>query len=187
MNLIPVVYDKNSNGCDIYSKLLESRIIFITGTIDDNLAISVVAQLLYLDSLSHNDIYLYINSAGGNVSSGMAIYDTMKLVKSDVCTVGMGMVASMGAFLLSSGTFGKRYAEENTEIMIHQILSGVEGQTSDLKNTTDRIIILQNKLNKILAKNTKKTLKKIESVIEKDYYMTTGDAIEFGLIDKILK
>lgn len=187
MNLIPIVNDKNNKSYDIYSKLLESRIIFVTGTIDDVVANNVVAQLLYLDYLSHNDIYLYINSAGGNVSSGMAIYDTMKLVKSDVCTVGMGMAASMGAFLLSSGTFGKRYAEENTEIMIHQVLSGVEGQTSELKNTTDRIMILQNKLNKILAKNTKNTLKKIESVIEKDYYMTTSTAIEFGLIDKILK
>lgn len=186
MEYIPMIIEKNKTY-DIYSKLLESRIIFITGTIDDVLANTIIAELLYLDSLSHSDIYLYINSNGGNVSSGLAIYDTMKFIKSDVCTVVMGMAASMGAFLLAGGTDGKRYAQENAQIMIHQVLSGVSGQASDLKNTTDRILLLQNKLNKILAKNTKNTLKKIESVIEKDYYMSVDEAIEFGLIDKILK
>lgn len=188
MNLIPVVFDneKKNLGLDLYSKLLDNRIIFISGVIDDDISNTVIAELLYLDSVSNDDIYLYINSVGGSVSSGLAIYDTMNLVRSDICTLGIGTAASMGAFLLSSGTVGKRYSLPNTNIMIHQVLSSFEGCTNNIKDSTDRIIELQKKLNKILSKNTKKTIKKIENDIKKDFYMSAVEACEYGLIDKIL-
>ena len=188
MNLIPVVFDndKKNLGLDLYSKLLDNRIIFISGVIDDDISNIVIAELLYLDSVSNDDIYLYINSVGGSVSSGFAIYDTMNLVRSDICTLGIGTAASMGAFLLSSGTVGKRYSLPNTNIMIHQVLSSFEGCTNNIKDSTNRIIELQKKLNKILSKNTKKSIKKIENDIKKDFYMSAGEACEYGLIDKVL-
>lgn len=188
MNLIPVVFDndKKNLGLDLYSKLLDNRIIFISGVIDDDISNIVIAELLYLDSVSNDDIHLYINSVGGSVSSGLAIYDTMNLVRSDICTLGIGTAASMGAFLLSSGTIGKRYSLPNTNIMIHQVLSSFEGCTNNIKDSTDRIIELQKKLNKILSKNTKKSIKKIENDIKKDFYMSAVEACEYGLIDKVL-
>ena len=143
MNLIPIVVDKEDRSYDIYSKLLKNRIIFISGEIDDNLSNSVIAQLLYLDSISHDDIYLYINSPGGSVSAGLAIYDTMNYVKSDVSTICMGIAASMGAFLLSSGCKGKRYILPNADVMIHQVLGRSEGQASDIKISTDHILDLK--------------------------------------------
>lgn len=186
MNIIPIVSDKNnSERFDIYSKLLNDRIIFISGEIDDNLSNNVVAELLYLDSLNHNDIYLYINSPGGSVTSGLAIYDTMNYVKSDVCTICFGIAASMGAFLLSSGTHGKRYILPNSDVMIHQVLGRSEGQASDIKIATDRILDLRNRLNKILAKNTGKSIKTIERDTDRDNYLSAEEAVNYGIVDKI--
>ena len=157
MNLVPVVIDKDINGersYDIFSRLLKERIIFISGEINDNLANSVIAELLYLDSINHNDISLYINSPGGVITSGMAIYDTINFIESDVSTICVGMAASMAAFLLSCGAKGKRYILPNADVMIHQPLGGAQGQATDIKIASDRIISLRNKLNRILAKNT---------------------------------
>lgn len=190
MNLIPTVIEKNSNGeraYDIYSRLLKDRIILLNGEIDDSLSNSIVAQLLYLDSLNHNDIYLYINSPGGSITSGMAIYDTMNFISSDVSTICIGMAASMAAFLLSSGTKGKRYALSNSEVMIHQPLGGAKGQATEIKIAAERIVKLKKKLNNILSKNTGKTLKKIEKDTERDYYLDSLEALEYGIIDDILK
>lgn len=188
MNLIPMVIDRENEGersYDIFSKLLNNRIIFITGEIDDNLSNSVVAQLLHLDSISHDDISIYINSPGGSVSSGLAIYDTMNFIKSDVSTVCVGIAASMGAFLLSSGTPGKRFILPNADVMIHQVLGRSEGQASDIKIATDRILDLKKRLNKILAKNTKKSIKTIEKDTDRDNYLSAYEAIKYGLVDKI--
>lgn len=190
MGLIPVVIDKENNverSYDIFSRLLKDRIIFISGEIDDNLANSVVAELLYLDSLEKKDIFLYINSPGGSITSGMAIYDTMNFIKSDISTICIGMAASMAAFLLSSGTKGKRIALPNSEIMIHQPLGGVEGQATDMKIRTDRIIETKSKLNKILSENTGKPLSKIKKDTERDYFMSSKKALKYGLIDKIIE
>ena len=190
MNLIPIVLDKEDDGersYDIYSILLKNRIIFISGEIDDTLSNLVVAQLLYLDSLSHEDISLYINSPGGSVSAGMAIYDTMNFIKSDVSTICIGMAASMGAFLLSSGEKGKRYALPNSEIMIHQPLGGVEGQATEIKIVAEHILKLKDKLNRILSENTNQSLDKIELDTDRDFYMGSSDALEYGLIDKIVE
>lgn len=190
MGLIPVVIDKENNierSYDIFSRLLKDRIIFISGEIDDNLANSVVAELLYLDSLEKKDIFLYINSPGGSITSGMAIYDTMNFIKSDISTICIGMAASMAAFLLSSGTKGKRIALPNSEVMIHQPLGGVEGQATDMKIRTDRIIETKSKLNKILSENTDKPLSKIKKDTERDYFMSSKKALEYGLIDKIIE
>ena len=190
MNLVPVVIDKDINGersYDIFSRLLKERIIFISGEINDTLANSVIAELLYLDSLNHNDISLYINSPGGVITSGMAIYDTMNFIKSDVSTICIGMAASMAAFLLSSGSKGKRYILPNADVMLHQPLGGAEGQATDIKIASDRIISLRNKLNKILAKNTGKSLSKIEKDTERDNYLTADDALMYGIVDKIIK
>lgn len=190
MNLVPVVIDKDINGersYDIFSRLLKERIIFISGEINDTLANSVIAELLYLDSLNHNDISLYINSPGGVITSGMAIYDTMNFIKSDVSTICLGMAASMAAFLLSSGSKGKRYILPNADVMIHQPLGGAEGQATDIKIASDRIISLRNKLNKILAKNTGKSLSRIEKDTERDNYFTADDALMYGIVDKIIK
>ncbi len=190
MGLVPVVIDKELSGersYDIFSRLLKDRIILLSGEINDELANSIIAELLYLDSISHEDIHLYINSPGGEVTSGFAIYDTMNFIKSDVSTTVVGMAASMAAFLLSSGKEGKRYALENAEIMIHQPLGGAQGQATEIKIAAERIIKLKEKLNKILAKNTKKTLKKIEQDTERDNFMDSNEALKYGLIDKILK
>jgi len=188
MNLVPIVIDKENNGersFDIFSKLLKDRIIFITGEIDDNLSNSIVAQLLYLDSISHDDIFIYINSPGGSVSSGLAIYDTMNFVKSDVSTVCVGIAASMGAFLLSSGKKGKRLILPNADVMIHQVLGRSEGQASDIKIATDRILDLKKRLNSILAKNTGKSIKTVEKDTDRDNYLNANEAIKYGIVDRI--
>ena len=190
MNLVPVVVDKDINGersYDIFSRLLKERIIFISGEINDSMANSVIAELLYLDSINHNDISLYINSPGGVITSGMAIYDTMNFIKSDVSTICIGMAASMAAFLLSSGTIGKRYILPNADVMIHQPLGGAEGQATDIKIASDRIINLRSKLNKILAKNTGKSISKIAKDTERDNYLDAEAALQYGIVDKIIK
>lgn len=188
--LVPMVVEKEFDGersYDIFSRLLKNRIIFISGEINDSLANQVVASLLYLDSLSHDDISLYINSPGGSVTAGFAIYDTMNFIKSDVATICLGIAASMGAFLLSSGEKNKRYALPNSDIMIHQPLGGTEGQATDIKIVADRIILLKKKLNKILAKNTCQSIKKIEKDTERDYYLSAKEAKEYGLIDFVIQ
>lgn len=189
MNLIPTVIEKKYNGeraYDLYSRLLEDRIIMLCGEIDDNLSNIIVAQLLYLDSLNQDDICLYINSPGGSITSGMAIYDTINYIKSDVSTICIGMAASMAAFLLSSGKFGKRYSLKNSEIMIHQPLGGASGQATEIKIAAERILKIRNKINKILAINTGKNIKKIEKDTERDYFMSSDEALSYGIIDKIL-
>lgn len=190
MNLIPIVLDKEDDGersYDLYSILLKNRIIFISGEIDDTLSNLVVAQLLYLDSLSHDDISIYINSPGGSVTSGLAIYDTMNFIKSNVCTIGYGICASMAAVLLSSGTKGKRYILPNADVMIHQVLGRSEGQASDIKIATDRILDLKKRLNTILSKNTSKNIKTIEKDTDRDNYLNAEEALKYGLVDKIIK
>ena len=187
--LIPTILEKTNNGeraYDLYSKLLKTRIILINGEITDDVASIVVAELLYLSSESNEDISIYINSPGGSITAGMAIYDTINFIKNDVSTISVGLCASMAAFLLSSGTKGKRYALQNSEIMIHQPLGGVQGQATEIKIGAERIIKLKQKLNKILAKNTGQTVKKIEKDTDRDYFMESNDAIKYGIIDKIL-
>lgn len=188
--IIPTVIDKASNGervYDIYSRLLKDRIIIINGEIDSTLSNSVVAQLLYLDSINNEDISLYINSPGGNVTDGFAIYDTMNLIKSDVSTIGMGMCASMAAFLLSSGTKGKRYILPNCEVMIHQPLGGASGQATEIKIAAEHILKTKEKLNKILSINTNKKLSEIERDTDRDNYMTANESLEYGIVDKIIE
>lgn len=187
--LIPTVIEKSSMGeraYDIYSRLLKNRIILLSGEIDDDLANVIIAQLLYLDSINQEDISLYINSPGGSITSGMAIYDTMNFIKSDVSTTCVGMCASMAAFLLSCGKHGKRYCLPNSEVMIHQPLGGVKGQATEIDIVAKRILGLRTKINKILAKNTKKNIKQIEKDTDRDYYMTAEEALSYGIIDKIL-
>ena len=187
--LIPTVIEKNNMGeraYDIYSRLLKNRIILLSGEIDDDVSNVIIAQLLYLDSISQEDISLYINSPGGSITSGMAIYDTMNFIKSDVSTTCVGMCASMAAFLLSCGTPGKRYCLPNSEVMIHQPLGGVKGQATEISIVAKRILALRTKLNTILSKNTKKNIKQIEQDTERDYYMTSSEALNYGIIDKIL-
>lgn len=189
MLLIPNILEKDYKGdkiFDIYTKLLDSRIIFITGEITDDLANLVVSELLYLDSISNDDIYLYINSPGGSVTAGLAIYDTMNYIKSDVVTVSIGLSASMGAVLLAAGAKGKRLSLPNSEIMIHQVLGGMEGKASDIKVQAERILEIKKKLNKILASLTGKHISKIDKDTLKDYYMNPNDALKYGLIDKII-
>ena len=190
MNLIPNVLEKTSNServYDLYSRLLRDRIIFISGEIDDNLANIVVSELLYLDSISHDDINIYINSPGGSITSGMAIYDTMNYIKSDVSTICIGMAASMASILLSSGTKGKRYALENSEVMIHQPLGGASGQATEIKIAAKRILKLKDKINKILSINTKQDISTIENDTERDNFMDSYEALEYGIIDEVLK
>ena len=190
MNLIPTVIEKSNYGeraYDIYSRLLKDRIIIINGEIDDTLANSVVAQLLYLDGINNDDISIYINSPGGSITAGMAIYDTMNFISSSVSTICIGMAASMAAFLLSSGEEGKRYCLSNAEVMIHQPLGGAQGQATEIKIAAERILKLKKKLNKILAINTRKNIKKIEKDTERDYFMDSKEALEYGIIDYILK
>lgn len=187
--LIPTVIERNNNSeraYDIYSRLLKDRIIILTGEIDDNVANSVIAQLLYLDSLNNNDISLYINSPGGSVTAGMAIYDTMNFIKSDVSTICLGIAASMGAFLLSSGAKGKRYCLPNSEVMIHQPLGGASGQATEIKIAAEHILKTRDKLNKILSKNTNKDIKIIEKDTERDNYLDAESAVNYGLVDEIL-
>ncbi len=189
MGLIPTVIEKSNNGeraYDIYSRLLKDRIIMLNGEIDDINCNTIISQLLYLDSLNHNDISIYINSPGGSVTAGMAIYDTMNFIKSDVSTIVVGIAASMGAFLLSSGTKGKRFGLPNSEVMIHQPLGGAQGQATEIKIAAERILKMREKLNKLLAKNTGKDIKEIEKDTERDHFLTAVEATEYGLIDKIL-
>jgi len=190
MNLVPIVVEHELSGersYDIFSRLLKNRIILISGEINDSVSSSVIAELLYLDSINHDDISIYINSPGGSVSSGLAIYDTMNFVKSDVSTICVGMAASMGAFLLSSGKKGKRFALPNSEIMIHQPLGGAEGQATEIRIACEHILNLKEKINKILSKNTGKNIKDIERDTERDNYMSSDDALSYGLIDKIIR
>ena len=190
MNLIPTVIEKEINGerCyDIYSRLLKDRIIILNGEINDTTANIIVAELLYLDSLNHNEISIYINSPGGSITSGMAIYDTMNFIKSEVSTICIGMAASMAAFLLSSGKKGKRLALPNSEVMIHQPLGGAQGQATEIKIAAERILKLKNKLNTILSKNTGKPINEIEIDTERDYFLTAKEAKNYGLIDKIIE
>ena len=189
MNLVPTVIEKSNHGervYDIYSRLLKDRIVILSGEITDTSANSVVAELLYLDSLNNDDIHIYINSPGGSITSGMAIYDTMNLIKSDVSTICVGMAASMAAFLLSSGTKGKRYCLPNSEVMIHQPLGGAQGQATEIKIAAERILKLKDKLNSILSKNTKQRLEIIERDTERDNFMDAKEALEYGIVDEIL-
>ena len=188
--LIPMVVEQTGRferAYDIYSRLLKERIVFLGTPIDDNVASLVIAQLLFLEADdSEKDIYLYINSPGGIITSGMGIYDTMNYIKPDVATICMGQAASMAAFLLSGGTPGKRSALPNSRIMIHQPLGGAEGQASDIKILSDEILRLRKNLNSILSKNTKQTLKKIEKDTDRNFFMSSHEAKGYGIIDTIL-
>ena len=190
MNIIPTIIEKEDNkeiSYDIFSKLLKDRIIFLNGEINDSVANLVIAELLYLDSENNDDIFLYINSPGGDITQGMAIYDTINYIKSDVSTICVGLAASMGAFILLSGTKGKRYSLENSEIMIHQPLGGVKGQATEIKIVAERILKIKNKINRIISIKTKMPLKKIEKDTDRDYYLEPEEAIKYGIIDKIIK
>ena len=190
MALVPVVVEQTSRGersYDIYSRLLNDRIIFLSDEVNDVTASLVVAQMLYLEAQDPDkDIYLYINSPGGSISSGMAIYDTMNYIKCDVSTICVGMAASMGAFLLSSGAKGKRFALPNAEVMIHQPLGGTRGQATDIKIHADHILRIREKLNKLLAEQTGQSLETIERDTERDNFMTADEACAYGLVDKVI-
>ena len=191
MSLVPMVVEQTGRGersYDIFSRLLKDRIIMLSGEINDDTANLVVAQLLFLESEDPDkDIYLYINSPGGSITSGMAIYDTMQYVKPDVSTICIGMAASMGAFLLSCGAKGKRFALPNAEIMIHQPLGGFKGQATDIDIHAKRILKIKEKLNLILSENTNQDLEKLKRDVERDYFMESNEALKYGIIDKILK
>ncbi len=191
MSLVPYVVEQTGKGersYDIYSRLLKDRIIFLGEEVNETTASLVVAQLLFLESEDPSkDIQLYINSPGGSVTAGMAIYDTMNYVKCDVSTICIGMAASMGAFLLSGGAKGKRFALPNAEIMIHQPLGGAKGQATEIQIAAEHILKTRKKLNEILAKNTGKPLEVIETDTERDNYMTAAEATEYGLIDKVIE
>lgn len=190
MSLVPMVVEQTSRGersYDIYSRLLNDRIIMLSEEVNDVTASLVVAQLLYLEGQDPDkDISLYINSPGGVITAGMAIYDTMQYIKCDVSTICIGMAASMGAFLLSSGAKGKRFALPNSEIMIHQPSGGSQGQATDIKIQVDRMLKMKSRLNRILAENTGKTEEVIEHDCERDYFMEAHEAVEYGLIDKVM-
>ncbi len=189
--LIPTVIEKTSYGeraYDIYSRLLKDRIIFLGTGIDDMVANAIIAQLLFLENHSPDkDIKLYINSPGGSVTAGMAIYDTMQYIKSDVSTICIGMAASMAAVILASGAKGKRLALPNSEIMIHQVMGGMEGQASDIKIRAERILRIKDRLNKILVTHTDKKIADIEKDTDRDYFMTANEAKEYGIVDKVIK
>lgn len=188
MNLIPTVIEKNYNGeraYDLYSRLLSDRIVFLSGEITDDNANIIISELLYLDSLNHEDICLYINSPGGSVTAGLAIYDTMNYIKSDVSTIVIGMAASMAAFILATGTKGKRYALPNAEVMIHEVLGGMEGQATVIKIQAERILKLRDKMNLLLAKLTNKSLIRINKDTQRDHFMSAKEAQDYGIIDKI--
>ncbi|MBP6324778.1 MAG: ATP-dependent Clp endopeptidase proteolytic subunit ClpP [Sulfurospirillum sp.] len=187
---VPVVVEKTGRGersYDIYSRLLKDRIIMLSGEINDAVASSIVAQLLFLEAEDpEKDIYIYINSPGGVVTSGFSIYDTMNYIKPDICTICIGQAASMGAFLLSSGAKGKRYALPNARIMIHQPLGGAQGQATDIEIQAKEILRLKQVLNEILAKNCNQKLPKIIKDTERDFFMSADESCEYGLIDKVL-
>ncbi|ETB64053.1 TPA: ATP-dependent Clp endopeptidase proteolytic subunit ClpP [Candidatus Nomurabacteria bacterium] len=188
--LIPTVIEKTMNGeraYDIYSRLLNERIIFLGGPIDDHTANLIIAQLLYLDHVDpKKDISLYINSPGGSVTAGLAIIDTMNFIKSDVSTICVGIAASMGALILSSGQKGKRFTLPNSEVMIHQVMGGAEGQASDIAINAKHILRTKDTLNKILAQNTNKKMEQVEKDSDRDYWMTSDEAKKYGIIDEII-
>jgi ATP-dependent Clp protease protease subunit len=188
--LVPTVVEQSGRGeraYDIYSRLLKERIVFLNGQVNDQSANLVVAQLLYLESVNPDkDIFLYVNSPGGSVSAGLAIFDTMQFVKPDVSTLCMGMAASMGAFLLAAGAKGKRYALPNARVMIHQPLGGAQGQASDIEITAREILRLKGDLNRILAERTGQPLERIEQDTDRDCYMSAPGAMEYGLVDKVI-
>ncbi len=190
-SLIPMVVEQTANGeraFDIYSRLLKERIIFLGSSINDTVSSTIIAQLLFLEADNPDkDIYMYINSPGGLITSGFAILDTMNYIKPKISTICMGQAASMAAILLSMGTKGKRMALENSRVMIHQPLGGAQGQASDIEIHTKEILFLRDKLNKILSKNTGQTIKKIESDTNRDHFMSAEKALEYGIIDKIIK
>lgn len=190
-HLIPTVIEKTSYGeraYDIYSRLLKDRIIFLGTAIDDAVANAIIAQLLFLENQDpEKDIKIYINSPGGSVTAGMAIYDTMQYIKPDVSTICIGMAASMGSILLTAGEKGKRFCLPNSEVMIHQIMGGTEGQASDIKIHAERILKMKDKLNQLLAKHTGQSLSKIEKDSDRDYFMTADEAVAYGLVDKMIK
>lgn len=189
MNIIPTVIEKSSTGekaYDLYSRLLQDNIILLDGEITDDKANIVIGELLYLNSQNCDDIYMYINSPGGSVTAGMAIYDTMNFIDNDVCTICVGMCASMAAFLLSSGAKGKRYALQNSEIMIHQPIGGAQGQATEIQIAAERILKLKDKMNKLLSSNTKQSLSKIKKDTERDFFMDANEALNYGIVDKIL-
>ncbi|EEQ63504.1 ATP-dependent Clp endopeptidase proteolytic subunit ClpP [Helicobacter pullorum] len=187
---VPIVIEKTGRGersYDIYSRLLKDRIIMLSGQIDDGIASSIVAQLLFLEAEDpQKDIYLYINSPGGVVTSGLSIYDTMNYIKPDICTICIGQAASMGAFLLSCGTKGKRYSLPNSRIMIHQPLGGAQGQATDIEIQAKEILRLKATLNEILAANTNQSLEKISKDTDRDFFMSAQEAKKYGLIDNVL-
>ena len=188
--LIPTVIEKSNAGeraYDIYSRLLKDRIIFLGDEIDENTAILVIAQLLFLDSQNQEPIKMYINSPGGSVTDGLAIYDTMQHIKSPVSTICVGLAASMGALLLTAGEPGQRFALPNSEMLIHQVMGGASGQASDVKIKAEQILKLKSRLNKILQQHTKQALSKIEKDADRDYYMTAEEAVKYGLVDKVVK
>lgn len=191
MHLIPTVVEQTNRGeraYDIYSRLLKDRIIMLGSAIDDNVANSIVAQLLFLEAEDPGkDISLYINSPGGSITAGMAIYDTMQFIKSDVSTICIGMAASMGAFLLAAGEKGKRYALPNSEIMIHQPLGGTQGQAADIEIHAKRILQMRDKMNQILSERTGQPIEVIERDTDRDNFMTAPAAVDYGLIDSILE
>ena len=188
--LVPYVVDQTSTGersYDIYSRLLEDRIIFISGEIDDASANTVVAELIYLEAKNPDkDICIYINSPGGSVTAGMAIYDTMKYIKCDVSTICVGLAASMGAFLLAAGTKGKRFCLTNSEVMIHQPLGGAQGQASDIEITAKHIMRTKEKMTQMLAENTSQPIDKVAKDIDRDYYMSAEEAVAYGIVDKVI-
>ena len=188
-NYIPYVVEQTSKGersYDIYSRLLKDRIIFISGEIDDHTANLVVAQLLFLEAENPDkDINIYINSPGGSITAGMAIYDTMEYIKPEVSTICVGMAASMGAFLLAAGAKGKRFALPNAEVMIHQPLGGARGQASDIKIQADRIVKMRHEINKILSEKTGKPYEQIDKDTDRDFFMTAQEAVEYGLVDSV--
>jgi len=190
MYLIPTIIEKSNFGeraYDIYSRLLKDRIIFLGSLIDDGVANTIIAQLLFLDNEdSKADIKLYVNSSGGSVAAGLAIYDTMQHVKADVSTICVGVAASMAAVILAGGAKGKRLALPNSEIMIHQVMGGAEGQATDIKIRAEHILKVKNKLDKILTKHTNRTLNQIEKDTDRDYYLSPEEAIAYGLIDKVI-
>lgn len=191
MNLIPTVIEKSSQGeraYDIYSRLLKERIIFLGGIVDDNVANLVIAQLLFLESQDpKRDVKLYINSPGGSVTAGLAIYDTMQYIKCDVSTICVGMAASMAAVLLSAGKKGKRFALPNSEILLHQVMGQAGGQAVEIEISAKHIMKIKERLNKILSKHTGQVLSKIEKDTDRDFYLTSEDAKDYGIVDKIIK
>ena len=191
MSYVPIVVEQSSRGersYDIYSRLLKDRIVFLGGPIDDHVANLVIAQLLFLESEDPDkDIHLYINSPGGVVTAGMAIYDSMQYIKPDVSTICIGSAASMGALLLTAGAKGKRYALPYARVMIHQPLGGASGQATEIKIAAERILKLKKKLNEILAKNTNKEVTEIEKDTERDYFLDANEALAYGLVDKIIE